>query len=424
MVVQPAGGSILQLHLPEGWPSADAGDLAFRYAQYSGGACETGVARLPDIPRARTTLAVAPASAVHFVRVNLPDVRAARLAQLLPLAVEEALATAPEQVHVVLVEHARGGPSLVAVVDKAWLAAAVEALATHDFHPARLIVETELARQLAASEAAHGWLVVLAPSGGFACLAAGETIALDLADDADTLPLALRLARSTHRRQGEPPDEILVLATPGTPVPDLEHWSRVLDVPVRNGGEWRPELVDGRALRKTDLLRGSSAAGGHAMGISRSVKLAALTAAAILAVHTVLTVGDWWRLSAEQRALKAQMDSEFRQLFPDAQVVVDAPLQLRRGLGQLRQEAGVPDASDFVPLLAAVGPVLAAEGLRPERLRYERGALELQFTLPAATAGGTLEQRLVVPGYRVRMERGSTGPTEDDAGKLVVTAAG
>lgn len=413
----------LQLHPPEGWPAGNAVEPAFRYARFSGSTCETGVARLPDIPPAKTTIAVAPASAVHFLRVNLPDVRGARLAKLLPLAVEDALATAPEQVHVVLVEHARGGESLVAVVDKAWLAAAIEALAGHGFRPARFIVETELAAQLAASEAAHGWLVVLAPGGGFACLAAGETIALDLAENAAAIPLALRVARGTHRRQGETPDEILVLATPGTAVPELEHWSHVLDVPVRHAGEWRPERIDGRALRATDLLRGTSAAAGNAIGMARSVKLAALTAAAILALHAVLTVGDWWQLSAEQRALQAQMERDFRELFPDAKVVVDAPLQLQRSLGPLRREAGVPDASDFVPLLAAVGPALAAEGLRPERLRYERGTLELQVALPAAAGHGALEQRLAVPGYRVRVQRSPTGSTDDSA-TLVFTAEG
>lgn len=417
----PRDGSVLQLHLPEGWPAPDADDRAFRYARYTGSGRETGVARLSEIPPAQTSIVVAPASAVHLVRVDLPDVRGGRLAKLLPLAVEEALATTPEQVHVALVEHVRGGASLVAVVDKAWLAAAVEALAAHGLCPARFIVETELAARLAAEETAHVWLVVRSPAGGFACLGAGEIIALDLGDDAGALPLALRLARNTHRRQGEAPDEILALSAPDTPVPDFEPWRRALDIPVRNGGEWRPELIDARTARSTDLLSGAPA--GNATGMSRPVKLAAIAAAAVLALHTLLTVGDWWRLSAAQRALRAQMETQFRELFPDAKVVVDAPLQMRRGLGRLRREAGEPDASDFVPLLAALGPVLTAEGLHTERLRYERGTLELEVTLPAGAEYDALAKRLAVPGCRVRVERTSAGPS-GDAAMLVVTAEG
>lgn len=415
--------SILQLHLPEGWPAPDAIDRAFRYARYAGGTCATGVAELSAVPAATTTIAVAPASAVHFVRVNLPRVRASRLGKLLPLAVEEAVATSPEEVHAVVVAHVPGGASLVAVVNKGWFGAALEALADHGFRPTRFIVETELSARLAAIEAAHSWLVVRSPGGGFACLGAGEIIALDLGADATAVPLALRLARSTHRRQGETPDEILVFSSPDMDSPDLDMWSRALEIPVRSGGAWRPELFDGRTLRATDLLTSGCASRWDARGVSRSVKLAGVTAAAVLALHALLTVGDWWRLSAEKHQLRTQMEAQFREIFPDAQVVVDAPLQMQRGLGRLRREAGVPDASDFVPLLAAVGPVVTAAGLHAERLRYERGALELEVTLPGGKGREALEQRLVVPGYRVRVERASTGPS-GEAAMLVVSMEG
>jgi general secretion pathway protein L len=415
--------SILQLHLPEGWPAPDAPDHVFRYARYSGNSCETGVAELSAMPAATTTIAVAPASAVHFVRVSLPGVRAARLAKLLPLAVEEAVATTPEEIHVVLVEQVPGGASLVAVVNKDWLAAALEALAHHGFRPRRVIVETELAAKLAALEATHPWVVVRSPSGGFACLGAGEIIALDLGADTTALPLALRLARSTHRRRGETPDEILVFSAPGISPPDLEAWGRALEIPVRSGGDWRPEVLDGRALRVTDLLRGGIAAKSDAICVSRSVKLAGVTAAAVLAAHMLLTFGDWWRLSGEARSIRSQMETRFREIFPDARVVVDAPLQMQRGLGRLRREAGVPDASDFVPLLAAVGPVVSAAGLHAERMRYEGGALELEVTLPLGEGREALEKRLVIPGYRVRVERTSPGPSGDIA-MLIVSAEG
>ena len=415
--------SILQLHLPDGWPAPDAIDRAFRYARHSGGSCATGVAELSAVPAATTTIAVAPSSAVHFVRVNLPRVRASRLTKLLPLAVEEAVATSPEEVHAVVVAHVPGGASLVAVVNKGWFGAALEALADHGFRPTRFIVETELSARLAAIEAAHSWLVVRSPGGGFACFGAGEIIALDLGADATAVPLALRLARSTHRRQGETPEEILVFSSPETPPPDLEMWSRALEIPVRSGGAWRPELIDGRALRATDLLRSGFASRCDARGVSRSVKLAGVTAAAVLALHALLTVGDWWRLSAEKHQLRTQMETQFREIFPDAQVVVDAPLQMQRGLVRLRREAGVPDSSDFVPLVAAVGPLLTAAGLHAERLRYERGALELEVILPGGEARAALERRLVVPGYKIRVERASTGPSGEVA-MLVVSADG
>ena len=413
--------SILQLHVPEGWPAPD--HRPFRYARYAGSSCDTGVAELAALPTASTTIAVVPASAVHFVRVKLPRAGATRLAKLLPLAVEEAVATPPEEIHAVVVARLPDGASLVAVVNKDWFTAMLEALANHALRPVRVIVETELAGELTATEAAHPWLVVRSAGGGFACLGQGEIIALDLGADASGLPLALRLARNTHRRCGETPGEILLYDLPGVKGPDLATWQRLLDLPVRSGGEWRPELIDGRALRATDLLRGSFASTSDARGIARSVRLAGVAAGAVLAAHTLLTVGDWWRLAAEQRQLRTQMESEFRRVFPDAQVVVDAPLQMQRGLGRLRREAGAPDASDFVPLLAAVAPSLTAAGLNTERVRYERGALEVEVTLPAGAGRDTLARQIVLPGFRVRVEPPSPGAAGAVA-TVVVAAEG
>jgi general secretion pathway protein L len=323
----------------------------------------------------------------------------------------------------VLVEHVPGGASRVAVVDRDWLNAALRALGTRGIRPTRLLVETDLALQLVANEMLHPWLVVRSSRGGFACLGQGEVIALDLADDPGTVPLALRVARNTHRRRGEVPGEILVFGTPGTDPPALDAWSRLLEVPDRHGGEWRPELVDGRALRGTDLLRGDFAANSQAGGLSRTLMFAGVAAGIVCAAHALLTFGDWWRLSAETRDLRARMEAQFREIFPDAKVVVDPPLQMQRGLARLRQEAGVPDSSDFVPLLAAVGPVLAEVGLNAERLRYDRGALELQVSFPVGEEPDALLKQLAVPGYRLRVERPGTGPSAESA-LLVVSTEG
>lgn len=414
--------SVLQLHLPAGWPAAGAVEPQFRYVRRVGSDCDAGLARLSDIAPANTVITVVPASAVHFVRVTLPDLRPARIARLLPLAVEGHLAAAPEEIHAVLVDHVPGGESLVLVCDKAWLGAALDALAARGLRPARVIAETELAARLPAFASMRTWIVVRSAAGGFARLGAGEIIALDLgAHDAD-VPLALRLARGTHRRGGEAPAEIVVFSAPDLGSPDLDLWSRVLHLPVRSGGDWRPELMDARGLRTTDLLRGLADRGAP-IGLSRPVRLAGVTAAGILVLHLLLTVGQGWRLSAERHALDAGMEKQFRAIFPDAQVVVDAPLQMRRGLARLRQAAGVPDAADLAPLLAAVAPAVTAIGARTERLRYERGALELKVILPAGATHSALEQQLVVPGYRVRVER-SADPSSADALTLSVQAEG
>lgn len=413
--------SVLQLHFPDGWPESVEPEARFRYALYEGRERTTGVARLEDVPHAATVIAVAPASVATFVRASLPAARPGKMSALLAHAVEDAIATSPEEVHAVLVEHVPDGQSLIAVVNRGWLGKAIAALTAAGIVPDRFILETELAIQRAAEEAANTWLVVRSRSGGFAVLADGELMALDVGDAPGYLPLALQLARDSHRRRGEIPDEAIVLSASRERPLDVERWSMALGLPVRDAGKWRPEQIDARPRRATDLLRGDFARGWSAEEITPTLKRIALAAAAVLVLHAAFTAVDWWRLSSEADRLNAAMEARFRQVFPQTQTIVDAPLQMRRNLVELKRQAGIADASDFVPLLAAIAPNLDAQGIEVERMQYQRGELELQVRLPEGAAKERLETQLARPGYRVRVERLSTGQS-GNAALLRITA--
>jgi general secretion pathway protein L len=398
--------TVLQLHLPDGWPQAGGQDAIFRYALRRGGERDMGTATLADLPPAGEVVAVAPASAVTYVRVVLPDVRGARLAQLLPMAVEDAVASSPEAIHAVLVEHAPGEESLVAVVERTWLREVLDALRSGGVHPSRLVVESELAVQRAAAGRIDAWFVVLKPSGGFVASSHGALAALDVPDEPGRVPVALRRLCEEHAAMGRAPDELVVFGAEGTDIPDVRVWGRVIQLPVRAGGRWRPEKLDVRRGRATDLLQGEFAGARTAGGVPLAVKAAAVAAGVLLAVHAALTVADWVWVWSETRTLNARMEGEFRRLFPETSAVVDAPLQLERRLAALRRESGAGDRSDVLPLLAAAsGPIAGLVESRVERVRYERGELEVELLLRGTEGRQALENRLAVPGYRVRLER-------------------
>jgi hypothetical protein len=46
-------------------------------------------------------------------------------------------------------------------------------------------------------------------------------------------------------------------------------------------------------------------------------------------------------MDTERRAIEARLAETFRSVFPDAQTIVDAPLQMSRKLAQLQRERGV-----------------------------------------------------------------------------------
>jgi general secretion pathway protein L len=398
--------SCLQIHLPERWPDALAAP-PLRWALRRETNVEDGVSRPADMPRADETVVVLPVARVAFVRAALPRGPAARLARLAPFAIEDAIVSAPEQVHcVVLDDDARGDDRLIAVLDREWLGSALAELESFGIRPDRAIVESALL-----AHSGDTWTVVWFGDGGFAALGSVEAIALDASVDGRP-PLALKLAMDERRSAGKGPRAVRVLVASAADPPAAAKWAESLHVPVTMAGQWLPQAADARAAACADLRPDAAAGGWAAEGWLARLKPAAALFAAIAATHLLVTLGDWARLAYEARSLRHGMETAFRTAFPEARAVVDPALQMRRNVADLRRAAGEPDVTDFVPLLARLAPALAAAGARPQSLRYERGELELELAVASGETRERLANRLRVPGMRVRIERVTTGGAE------------
>ena len=396
----------LQLYLPEHWPNPGALDEPrLRWALSAGGRVEEGASPLAEVPRAEKTCLVLPVARVAFVRAALPPGPAAKLAKLAPFAIEDAIVSAPEDILATVLDDERNGERLVAVIDRAWLEAALAELAAHGFRPARAIVESALA-----AGSPDTWTVVWTGGGGFAALGGIEAIALDASLDGRP-PLSLKLAADERRRHGDAPKAVRVLLAGGADAPDTGRWAESLHVPVAVVGKWVPEEADAAAAACPNLLPGQGGGRWSGRELAARFKPAAILAAGILVVHGALTVADWSRLAYEARRLRGDMEAAFRKSFPEAKAVVDPALQMRRNVADLRRAAGEPDATDFVPVLAKLAPALAAAGLRPQSLRYERGELALDLAVAPDDTREKVARRLQVPGLRVQVERIATGAT-------------
>jgi general secretion pathway protein L len=400
-----AAGSLLQIHVPERWPDA-VREPQVRWAVRRDADVEEGASRLAEIPRADETVLVLPVTRVAFVRAALPQGPAARLAKLAPFAIEDAIVSAPEQVHCVVLGDDRGVERLIAVLDREWLESALAELASFGIKPDRAIVESALLIGDAGT-----WTVVWSGDGGFAVLGGVEAIALDASVEGRP-PLGLKLALDERRRAGAGPRAVRVLTTGAVNPPETAKWSESLHVPVTVAGKWLPEASDARAAVCADLLPGARAGAWATEGWLTRLKPAAALAAALIAAHVLVTLGDWARLAYEARSLRQEMEAAFRRAFPEAKAVVDPALQMRRNVADLRRGAGEPDPTDLVPLLARLAPALAAAGARPQALRYERGALELELVVASGETRERLARRLRVPGMQVRIERVASGGTE------------
>ena len=374
-----------------------------RWARYDGGRVERGASVLRAIQTAPELIVVLPASRVLFHRAPVPPGRAAQSERVLANLVEDAIVSAPEEVHATVIKRLENGDSIIAVVERTWLKQCIGELDLQGFSATRVIAESELLSLARNDEDA--WTVVRSAGGGFVHFGDAEALALDGIELSNsTPPLALTLAMEERSARGDGPSRIDVLSQGSKRALPVDRWSHTFGVPVEHVGEWKPEKIDARAAAKTNFFHAEVDRSRSVGNWITRLRAPALLAAAILFVHGLLSAADWTRLSIESRGLSDEMEERFRRVFPDAKIV-DPPLQMSRNLADLRRQAGLADASDFVPLLGNVASRLVAAGARTERVRYERGQIQLELNVASGETRESLESKLRAPGLRVQVER-------------------
>jgi general secretion pathway protein L len=138
-----------------------------------------------------------------------------------------------------------------------------------------------------------------------------------------------------------------------------------------------------------NLLQGPFAQGGFLGGLSIAgmpkltfatlkAPLAWLAAAAVTFVVGMNAY--FFKLDAESRGLRGQMETAFRSTFPEATAVVDPVLQTQRQLGGLRARAGIASTDDFSVLNAQLAQLLSTAPLGSVAgIEYREGAMKVKF---------------------------------------------
>jgi type II secretory pathway component PulL len=167
-----------------------------------------------------------------------------------------------------------------------------------------------------------------------------------------------------------------------------------------------------------NLLQGSFAQGGmmgQMIGASRLPALTGRAARRVLAwtavAAAVAVIGMnlyWLKLDSEAKAIRTQMETNFRSSFPEATAVVDPIVQTKRQLSDLRARVGIPSANDFsvlnarTALLLSAAPVGSVAGMD-----YRDGALKVKFK-PGVIENPALQNALrsaaVQQGLAIRFE--------------------
>ena len=329
-------------------PTVDRPDAATRYPwllfDSRHAVLREGTTPLAEIPRAEEVELTLPASRVLFARLKLPKVSPATIRELLPFAVEDRLVADPSHVHAVAGRTHVRGETLVAVIDREWLQAMLDALERAGLRPAHAWCESAL---LAGG---HGdWNLVWGAGRGMLVDDEGASTTFDHAAS-PAFPLALRLALEEAQERGERPKAIRVHHERSVTLPDLAAWSAESGVHFSPGVGWDDLARDDPWAGAIDLMQGEFSPR-RAQG-SRVPRAAVALALVIALTQLAFIAADAWRLSSERASLEARREAIFRAAFPEAKVVVDPELQMSRNLAELRRARGLPAADDFLGQLS------------------------------------------------------------------------
>jgi general secretion pathway protein L len=372
--------SRLKIYIPSSWRvKEDACPWVLMSA--SGSQLSRGDSAFSEMPKGDESVVIAPAARVLLLDAKLPKGNRRQLRQALPFAVEDRITADPETIHVVAGTTRADGTTALAVVDKGWLRRVVNALHDAGILPRRMLVET-----LAPPLEPGAWTVIWREREGF--VRTGEASGLALEG-----PLELALAM----REQQKPEKIVV--RPQSSLPDLAHWTSELGVPVVPGARWDWAQADNSEI---NLLQGDFAGNGTGNVLTRLRPVFAL-AAIIAVVHFAITIYDWARLRNEARQLNVEIEKTFRTAFPDAKVIVDAPLQMQRNLDALKRASGQAGGTDFIPLLANAAQTLkTSASLRA--VNYEQERLKLDVRLPESGSAEQLLQALKNAGLSATLD--------------------
>lgn len=375
-----------------------------------------GEGRLAELPqRADRVQLVIPAAQVLITRAHLPPAARRRAGSLLAFAVEEETLGEADAKQVIWLGSTGGDDAMdvLAVMDKkglqAWLAAC-DTLGIRDYE---LHCET-----LLLPWSAGEWSLAWDGREGFLRCGELEGAATDCGDRASP-PLSLRLMLEDAAKRGVLPAAITIYVAADA-APDVQAWQAALGVALRLAGPWDWRMASSDAGIELKQERRPWRIPPAALARLRP---AAWILGLALVIHAASLIADWTLLAGEQRALRQQMESRFRAVFPDAVAVVDPALQMRRKLAEARQSAGLTDAGDFLPMIEKVA--VAMKELPQGALRivsYESGRMTLELAAPDEAGRRRMMARLISAGLSVEATPASAGRgTSAGSGTLLLT---
>jgi len=359
----------------------------------------------------RPLVVIAPGASVTFAQPELPVKGGARLAQVVPYAMEELLAGEVEQFHFAVGRTDTEGRTLVAAVRRDELRGWMDALKSAGLDPQALVPEPlcvpdNPGKTVAVIDGRQ--LLVRAPG------------ILPVALDAEPLTEAFTLAGL----EGEDRHVQLYVSEA-----DWQHSRDMIEALREVTGSLDLQLLPDGTLPlmaagsvRSDalsLLQGEFARRTGWRAEWQRWRIAAFLALSALALHVGVRGYDLIRLRAEEQHLDAAIEQAVRIAMPDVERIVDARAQIEQRLAG----GGAADPQGLLARLAAVGGAMSgATGPTLESLGWRDGSLQLHMIAADTDTLARFAQALTARGLTADVE--STTPGENGVSAQINVTTG
>ncbi len=359
----------------------------------------------------RPLVVIAPGASVTFAQPELPVKGGARLAQVVPYAMEELLAGEVEQFHFAVGRTDTEGRTLVAAVRRDELRGWMDALKSAGLDPQALVPEPlcvpdNPGKTVAVIDGRQ--LLVRAPG------------VLPVALDAEPLTEAFTLAGL----EGEDRHVQLYVSEA-----DWQHSRDMIEALREVTGSLDLQLLPDGTLPlmaagsvRSDalsLLQGEFARRTGWRAEWQRWRIAAFLALSALALHVGVRGYDLIRLRAEEQHLDAAIEQAVRIAMPDVERIVDARAQIEQRLAG----GGAADPQGLLARLAAVGGAMSgATGPTLESLGWRDGSLQLHMIAADTDTLARFAQALTARGLTADVE--STTPGENGVSAQINVTTG
>lgn len=355
------------------------------------------LALLPSPGHAGTVVALVPAQQLSWHQVQLPkgslgrgifrDGSAERLRTVLEGVLEDQLLDEPALVHFALQPDARDQATVwVAVCERAWLRAAVQALERCGRAASRIVPEfapDALADALhVIGEPQQAW-IVFAAHGGMVCWPLSPA-SVALAQWPDTVPVVAEPAVAALAEQLFKRNVTLQQVAQRRLQSSASAWDLAqFDLASSNRSRsWRRLSAALASLWRAPRWR------------------AARVALAALVLVNLVGLNAWaWNEHRALQARRAQINAVLTDTFPKVAAVVDAPVQMAKEVALLQRASGVAGGTDLDVMLevfAAAEPATAP----PSAIEFAGGELRLRGLKLAPQAIAALSFKLKPQGYQ------------------------